>query len=96
MTPLFITTLAASILSVIFEYALFLHDQYNKLSDTAQRLIMLGMLVVVVGGAFGLGCVHWVTSWPCTQAGAKDAVYALILAIAANQGTFLLLPKGKS
>jgi hypothetical protein len=93
MTPLFITTLAAAILSVIFEYAPILHDKYNQLSDTAQRLIMLGVLVLVVGGAFGLGCAKWVTTWPCSESGLKDALYALVLAIAANQGTYSILPK---
>jgi hypothetical protein len=95
MTPTFITTLVAAILAAVFEWAPILHEKYNKLSDTAQRLIMLGLLVLVVGGAFGLSCAGWLHAWPCTQAGAKEAVYALILAIAANQGTFQILPKGK-
>jgi len=93
MTPLFITTLTAAILSAVFEYAPVLHEKYNALSDTAQRLIMLGLLVLVVGGAFGLSCAGWVNAWPCTQAGVKDALYALVLAIAANQGVYTILPK---
>lgn len=93
MTPTEITAIAAVILSVLFEYVPGLSTWYNALTDTKQRLVMLGVLFVTVAGAFGLSCAGWLDAWPCTQAGAKDAVFAFVLALAANQATYTILPK---
>jgi hypothetical protein len=93
MEPTIITTVAATLLAVLFEYVPGLHKWYNALEDTKQRLVMLGLLFLVVAGGFGLSCANWLAAWPCTQAGVKDAVFALVLAIAANQGTYQILPK---
>jgi hypothetical protein len=93
MTPTILSTIAAAVLAGLFEYVPGLHTWYNALVDTKQRLVMLACLALIVGGAFGLSCTGWLSAWPCTQAGLKDAIYALVLAIAANQGTYLILPK---
>jgi len=93
MTPIQITALAGVVLSILFEYVPGLHNWYNALTDTKQRLVMLGVLFVTVAGAFGLSCAKWLTAFPCTQQGVKDAVFAFVIALAANQGTYTILPK---
>lgn len=93
LTPTQLTTIAAAVLAILAEYVPGLHDWYNALTDTYQRLVMLALLVIVVGTTFGLSCAGWLTAWPCSDAGVKDAVFALVLAIAVNQGTYQVLPK---
>ena len=95
MSPELVSAIAAVLLSVGFEYIPGLSKWYNALPDTSQRLIMLGCLCITVAGAFGLSCAGWLSVFQCTNAGIRDAVFALILAVAANQGVYNILPKAK-
>ena len=93
MSPKELSAIAGVLLAILFEYVPKLHPWYNNLQDTQQRLVMLGCLFLVVAGSFGLSCAGWLNTWACTQAGAKDAVFAFVLALATNQGTYQILPK---
>lgn len=93
MTPTEIVTITGVLLAVLFEYLPGLHTWYNALKDTEQRLIMLGLMVITVAATYGLSCAGWLHAWQCNQVGIKDAVFALGLAIAANQGTHRILPR---
>lgn len=93
MTPETVAILAGAFLAILFEYVPKLHPWYNNLEDAKQQLIMLGCILVVVAGAFSLSCVGWMSAWPCTTLGLRDAIFTFVLTIAANQGVHRILPK---
>jgi hypothetical protein len=88
-----ILAIAGVILSLLFEYMPGLHTWYNGLVDNWQRVIMLCVILLVVGGAFGLSCYHWLNIFACTGLGVREAVLAFIAALVANQSTHRILPK---
>lgn len=94
MTLAEISAAAGVLLAILFEYVPGLHNWYNALKDNYQRLIMLGCLVAVVAGALGLSCAGWLSVFACTGAGLREAIFALVAAIVANQGTHRILPRG--
>ena len=61
---------------------------YEKLTAENKQLFMLGLLFVVVGGKFGLGCLGKDATFACTVDGAWNALVAYVLAIAANAGIY--------
>ena len=87
-TPALFATLSAALISLAFEKFSFLQDDFNQLPNNTKRIIMVGFMVVLVYGAFGLSCLAWLAAFLCTGAGALSALQVLILAIAANQGVF--------
>ena len=94
MTAELITSVAGSVLSLLFSYIPGLNDWFNKLEGTPKRLIMLAMLLLVSGGAFGLGCAGWFgVEVSCDQAGIEKMISAFILALMANQSTYAISPK---
>jgi len=98
ITPeqLFAFALSGIVISIIFEYFPKFSDWYNSLPDNIQRLVVLGSGLLVVLGAFGLGCLEiLILSWICTWAGLYDALLAFVAYIIANQATYLVLPKPK-
>lgn len=88
-----LSAFAGVLLSVLFEYVPKLHGWYNGLDDTSQRLIMLVCLVAVAAGSVGLSCAGWLDAFSCDQVGVKDAVFALVAAVVANQSVHRVLPK---
>ncbi len=94
MSPEQIAAVAGVILSLLLEYLPYFSDWYNAQPDNIQRLIVLAIGAVVVGGAFGLGCLGLVAvSWPCSWAGGWQAVLSFISFILSSQATYLVLPK---
>lgn len=93
MTPELVSSVAGVLWSVLFEYFPGLSRWYNAQTDNYQKLFMLGLLFLTVAGAYGLSCVNWLAVFACTQVGIKDAVFAFVLALVANQGTHRILPK---
>ena len=94
MTPESLAVIVGIVISIGFEYIPGLHDWYNKLANNYQRLVMLGVMVVVIGVAFGLGCAGLIGPiWPCTEEGGWLAVKLFVAAVIANQATYLVLPK---
>jgi hypothetical protein len=104
-----LSTVASAVLSLGFSYVPKLKDWYEKLgvnadgSDdggTKKRLVMLVFLVLVVLVVFGLSCAGlgagFELSVTCDQPGAIGLVKALVFAIAANQGTYMLTKRSKA
>jgi hypothetical protein len=89
--------LAGIVLSVLFEYFPGLSDWYDKLQDNYQRLLMLGMLVVVAGVVFAMNCEGWfagkIPVIECSEAGVEELVWLFIIALGSNQTTHRILPK---
>ena len=96
MTSVQLSALAGILLSVLFEYVPGLNTWYGKLTDTWQRLMMLGMLIVVALGAFGLSCGSFISAVSCDKQGIVNLIQAIVAAVVANQATFLISPKTKT
>jgi hypothetical protein len=103
-----LSTVASAVLSLGFSYVPRMRDWYDKLgvnvdgSDdggTKKRLVMLILLVLVVLVVFGLSCAGLGAGLglnvTCDQPGAIGLVKALVFAIAANQGTYLITKRSK-
>ncbi len=90
-----IGAVAGAVLSLAFKYVTKLNAWFDKQEPEKKELVMLGTIVVVVAGAFGLSCIDWLEIYACTQAGLKDAVFALVGAVVGNQGTYLALSHQK-
>jgi Na+/H+ antiporter NhaD/arsenite permease-like protein len=99
VTSALLIAAAGVLLSVLFEYIPGLSDWYNAKEDSLQRLIMIGCLVVVSGGLYGLSCAGYLQfiapslSLSCDQQGLIGLLVAFFSALIANQSTFAILPK---
>jgi hypothetical protein len=97
MTPELLIAIAGVIVALVFEYFPVLARKYNGLQDDIQRLIMLGVLVVVSGGVYGLACsgygAYFGLSLVCGEAGILELVRAFIIALITNQSVHRILPK---
>jgi len=86
-----IGAVAGVILSLAFKYIPGLNAWYEKQTSQFKELFMLGMLVIVVAGMFGLSCLGWENYFACDQIGLKDALYVLVGAVIGNQGAYSML-----
>jgi len=97
MSPQSLSTIAAVALSLAFSYIPGLSPWYERLGGIEKRLLMLCMLIAVAVGAFGLACTGWAAEFDlglsCDQPGAIALLQSLVLALAANQSTYLITPK---
>jgi hypothetical protein len=96
---------AGALLSLAFSYIPGLGERYAALTPVAKRLVMLGLLVLVACGAFGLTCLEWGvyfglggagSSLACDAPGAAGLLRVLILAVLANQAAYLISPNVRS
>ena len=94
MTPESLALLSGVILSLAFSYVPGLRQWYDGLTPDRKRLVMLAALFVAVAGTFALSCTGYGDQFACTTAGAYDAVSVFLLAMVANQATYLVTPKG--
>jgi hypothetical protein len=110
MDATFISTAAAAILSLLFSYLPGLSEWYARLGSgpggedggTRKRLLMLALLVLVAGGAFGLTCAGWGdllgaagAGLRCDRPGLVELLRALFFALMANQSVYKISPKKK-
>jgi len=93
ITPEWLALIAGALLSLLFSYVPGLSDWFAKLDGTHKRLVMLALLAVVTGVAFGLGCAGVLGGVACDQAGAVSVLYAFVLALVANQGVYNITPR---
>jgi hypothetical protein len=97
MTAEQLAVIAGAILSLAFSYIPGLKNRYEPLSEEVKRLVMLGLLVLVVAGVFGLACsrfgVYLGIAIACDEPGLVGLVWSLVLAVMANQSTYLITPK---
>lgn len=97
MTAEFVTMLAGILLSLVFSYMPGAKDWFETLSGTAKRLVMLGLLAVASIGIVAAACAGFGgdlgLSVTCDRAGIVAVVWAFVLAMVANQSTYMLTPK---
>ena len=90
-----VVSLAAGILlSLIFSYFPGVKEWFNGLSGDYKRLIMLGSLLLVSLGIFGLGCLGRYEGVTCDVDGLWQVGEVFLLAAIANQSTYTLTNKG--
>lgn len=90
----FLSAAAGVLLSLGFSYIPKLSTWYAALDSTKKSLIMLGLLVVLSIGLYGLGCAKLVgLNIACTTDGAWQLVEIFIAAAIANQSTYTLSPQ---
>lgn len=90
-----IGAVAGAIVSLAFKYVPGLNGWYDKQTAQFKELFMLGILVIVVAGMFGLSCAGWENFFACDQIGLKEALYVLVGAVLGNQGTYSMLSHQK-
>jgi hypothetical protein len=92
-----LTVIAGAILSLAFSYIPGLKSRYEPLSAEMKRLVMLGLLLLVVTGVFGLACSRFGAylgiTVACDEPGLVGLVWSLVLAVMANQSTHLITPR---
>ena len=103
MTTTLLSSIAGSLLSLLFSYLPGLSDWYAQLGvnpddgGTRKRLLMLALLCLTALASFGLACSDW--GWgfglalTCDRSGAVELVSALVFAIMANQSTYKISPQ---
>lgn len=101
MTPEILFGAAGAILSLLFSYIPGLNVWFASLKSEIKSLIMLGLIVIVAGAAYGLACAGVLENLTgigltCDQPGLLGLIRAVFLAIIANQSTFLISPQTKA
>ena len=90
--------IAGTILTLLFSYVPKLNASFAALEPTTKRLIMLGILALSAVAIYGLSCAGWAFGGyevTCDVAGIKALVEIFIVAVIANQSTFLISPETK-
>lgn len=96
VTSEMIVAIAGVVLSLLFSYIPGLRVWFAGLVSEKKQLIMLGLLVLVSGGFFALGCFDILaTGITCDKPGVISLVFMLISGIVANQATYLITPIAK-
>lgn len=94
MTSEFLAASAAIVLSLALSYLPGLSPKWDALTTDMKRVWTAALLVAVAGGAYALSCAglgaQLGIAVTCDQGGAVEAVKALIAALIASQGTYLL------
>ena len=97
MSPETLSSLAAILLSLAFSYIPGLASRYDTLDGVYKRLTMLACLVLICVIIAGLACSGLAAdlgfSVACTKSSLLTLVNSLILALVANQSTYLITPK---
>jgi hypothetical protein len=93
MTAQSLALVAGSVISLVFEYVPGVQSWYNELTDKAQRLVMLFVLLLVPTAALGFTCIGWYEYFPCSAVGIKEAIEMFVAAVLANQTTYALILK---
>ena len=94
LTSELLVSLAGIVLSLLFSYIPGLRVWFAALTSEKKQLIMLGLLVLVTGGVFGLGCAGILDiGLACDKGGVIAIVKLLVAGIIANQATYLISPQ---
>jgi hypothetical protein len=97
MTPEFLASIAAVILSLLASYLPGFSTWYDSTSPNQKRLIMLALLAHTTAGSFGLACAGFADQFgvvaSCTEVGAIDLIKAFIAAVIANQAAYAVTPR---
>lgn|SRR5574341_1215394 len=93
MTAETLSALAGLVGSLAFSYVPGLQSWYAKQATEKKRLIMALLLVGITVAAYGASCARWFSLGlvvTCDQAGLEGLVRVFVLALVANQGTYLI------
>lgn len=93
MTAQAIAYTAGIVTSLAFEYVPGLQTWYNELGDKYQRLVMLGVLLLVPSVALAFTCLGWADYFACSEVGVKEALKLYVEAVFANQAVYALVLK---
>lgn len=97
MSAEFLTAIAGVLLSLAFSYVPKLNEKFAALESTYKRLIMLGLLVVVSAGLYGLACAGWAADLgievTCDRPGLISLLQAFVWAMIANQAAYQISPE---
>jgi len=81
----------AAILALLFDYLPGLSGWFDKQDEGKKKLLMVGMLLVVAFGVFGLSCFNLIDiAIACTWGGAGKIAGYWLVAVIANQSTHAL------
>ena len=94
MDAVTLSAAAGVLLSLILSYTPRLAPWFQTQKPDTKRLVMLVLLAVVAGGAYGLSCanVDLGIAIACDRAGAIEAVKAFMAAAVLNQAAYQLSP----
>ena len=86
--------IAGVTLSLLFSYIPGLRTWYAALIDETKKLLMLGMIVLVSGAIFGLGCYGILsTGIACDKYGIISLVWMIVLGLTSNQAAYMITPQ---
>jgi len=93
MTAEQLSAVAGIVLSLALSYIPGLRAWFAGLPGDYKRLIVLALLIVVTGAAFGLSCGGVIQAVACTQEGALGLITSFIAALVANQAAYTVSPE---
>jgi len=96
VTPEMLVGVSGVVLSLLFSYIPGLRVWYAGLVSETKQLIMLGLILVISGAVFVLGCNGILaTNIQCDKSGIVSFVFIVITAIISNQATYSITPQTK-
>jgi len=86
LTPELLTVIAATTLSLVFDYFPTVSEWYDSLTEAGKRQVMLGLLVTALAVIFAGNCfsVVDVSAVTCDAQGVVSALQILFLAVTGN------------
>ena len=89
-----IVSIAGVVLSLLFSYITGLRTWFAALVAETKQLIMLGLLILVTGAIYAIGCYGILdTGIECGKAGIIALVQMLIVGLVSNQAAYLITPQ---
>lgn len=87
--------IVGTVVSLVFSYFPGLNTWYAAKEEPVKKLIMIGLMVVVSGAIFGLGCANILNmdGFICAKDSVLQFVSILIASVIANQGTYKISPQ---
>ena len=95
MSPELLSSVSGIVLSLAFSYIPGLNNKFAAIQSDYKRLVMLGALLLVSAGIFGLACIGRFDAVTCDVDGVWQLVEAFVFAAIANQTAYALTPKGE-
>jgi len=90
MTSELLASVSGIVLSLLFAYVPGMSQWYEALTGEYKRLIMAGLLLAVSLAVFGLSCAGYLNLVTCDRGGAVGLVRIFVMALVANQSTYLI------
>jgi hypothetical protein len=85
-----VVLVAGAILALLFGYVPGLRQWFEALDGVRKAQVMAGLLLLAAAGTFGASCYTPWVAVECTEAGFWQLVELFIMAVIANQATYML------